>query len=63
MKILLAITFVFGVMRFLSTTKLFESKMNNFFEGHSAKRPFYQHLDLLFYRFSLVFQAWYWLFK
>lgn len=63
MKILLAITFVFGVMRFLSITKLFEFRMSNFFEGHLIKIPLYIHLDLLFYRFSLVFQAWYWLFK
>jgi hypothetical protein len=41
MKVLLAITFVFGVMRFLSATKLFEFRMNNFFEGHNIKIPLY----------------------
>lgn len=65
MKILLAITFVFGVIRLLTTTKIFDSKMNHILTciGFNNDYKIIASLEVLFYIFCLCFQAWYWLFQ
>lgn len=73
MKILLAITFVYGVLCFLTGTKLFKDGaiLSCFFQSIGIERKstnslllgFIIALDTWFYYFSLVFQSWYWLFK
>lgn len=69
MKILLAITFVYGVVRLLSHTKLFDSKIVGALESiiptNSKKGvPILMALlDIWFFYFSLIFQAWYWIFR
>lgn len=69
MKILLAITFVYGVVRLLSNTKLFDNRLVGILESiipSPSKKgiPILRAvLDMWFFYFSLVFQAWYWLFQ
>ena len=71
MKVLLALTFVYGVLFLLSYTKIFEVRLvgimaSVFPENNSKKtlfRGFVRWIDILFLYFSLVFQAWYWLFR
>lgn len=64
MKILLALTFVFGPLRFITITKLFDSKMNHICDsiGISTNKNIMNLLQVWFYIFSLCFQAYYWLF-
>ncbi len=68
MKILLAITFVFGVLKLLSFTKLLERTIDDVFEvifktSNKELAQLWELLNIWFFYFSLIFQAWYWLFK
>jgi hypothetical protein len=69
MKILLALTFVFGVVHLLTMTKIFDTRISfitKAFIPHYEKTFFSGLMELLgtwFFYFSLVFQAWYWLFR
>lgn len=63
MKILLAITFVFGTLRLITLTKLFDSQLNNVFESYSLDAKIWRILDIFIFQFSLCFQSYYWLFK
>lgn len=71
MKILLAITFVFGVLKFIrilinpntSDMFIFGSIFGNKNENHTVLGGLLVWFDVAFFYFSLSFQAWYWLFK
>lgn len=70
MNILLAITFVYGIIRLISFTKVFDKQLIGILEtAFTEMNPkkwlgvFIIYLDYLFFYFSLVFQAYYWLFK
>lgn len=63
MKILLAVTFVFGTLRLITLTKLFDAQLNNVFESYSLGAKIWRILDIFIFQFSLCFQAYYWLFK
>jgi len=69
MEILLAITFVFGVVYLLTLTKLFNTSLSLIFNALlpiNEKTSFGRFLRLVgvwFFYFSLCFQAWYWIFK
>lgn len=63
MKILLAVTFVFGTLRLITLTKLFDAQLNNVFESYSFNAKFWKILDIFIFQFSLCFQSYYWLFK
>lgn len=69
MKILLALTFVYGIVRLLTYTKLFESKLVGVLESiiptnaKKSKPILMALLDIWFFYFSLIFQAWYWIFR
>lgn len=70
MNILLAITFVYGVLRLLTFTKLFNQALvgiiSSVLTEPNGKNPFgvlLIILDVTFFYFSLCFQAWYWLFN
>lgn len=67
--ILLVLTFVFGVLRLLTHTKLFDQSLVGIFEAliplNNAKpivRSFFHWLSTVFFYFSLCFQTWYWIF-
>jgi len=71
MKILLAITFVFGVLKFIRT--LINPNTSDMFIfgsifGIKNKKGtvlggLLVWFDIAFFYFSVTFQAWYWLFK
>jgi len=69
LELLLAITFVFGVLRLLTHTKAFNVNLVGIFLAFIPTKSdtmFDQVLDLFgtwFFYFSLCFQAWYWLFR
>ena len=71
MKILLAITFVFGVLKFLrvnfrpktSDMFIFRSIFANKNRNNTVIGGLLVWFDVAFFYFSLVFQAYYWLFK
>jgi len=72
MKILLAITFVYGVIYMLTHTKLFNTTLTGIVrsiipakEGTflSSIEAVIYLLDNWFFYFSLIFQTYYWLFK
>ncbi len=67
MKILLAITFVYGVITLLECTRLFkESKsLPTFSITTNSKNLTFVILAIKysFFYFCLIFQSWYWLFK
>jgi len=71
MKILLAVTFVFGVIKLLTHTKIFDKILDTplvsvFYlknKDYSAWKGLLLFFDNAFFYFSLVFQAWYWLFN
>ena len=63
MKILLAIIFVFGILRFISLTKLFDIQLSTLFKSYTLNNKFWNVLDVFIFQFSLCFQAYYWLFK
>jgi len=67
---LLIVTFVYGVLRLLTHTKLFDKHLVGIVESvlpltNSASwvQSFAHWLSTLFFYFSLCFQAWYWLFR
>jgi len=69
-QILLALTFVFGVLRLLSHLKIFDMRLigilDTIFTVQSGKRLLgfiAMYLDNIFFYGSLAFQAWYWLFR
>ena len=68
MEILLAITFVFGVLYLLSLTKLFNITLATILNAVLPNKDgtvFGGLCNLIgtwFFYFSLVFQAWYWIF-
>jgi hypothetical protein len=67
MIILLTITFIFGVIRLLTFTKLFKVHLTGLimvlipYDGEDFK--FLNYLDWLIFYFSLCFQAWFWIFQ
>ena len=69
MDILLAITFVYGVIRLFTFTKLFNKTLVGLIESIIPTKPgtifggLCIWIDMLFFYFSLIFQVWYWLFK
>lgn len=71
MKILLAITFVFGVLKFIrviinpntSDMFIFGSIFANKNKNHTVLGSLLVWFDIAFFYFSLVFQSWHWLFK
>jgi len=69
MEILLAITFVFGVVYLLTLTKLFNTSLSLIFNAllpykeNSVFGRFLRLLGVWFFYFSLCFQAWFWIFK
>lgn len=71
-EILLPITFVFGFLRLVTLTKIFDQTLVTFFHSlignYKTAKPtlfirFIMILDIWFFYFSLCFQSWYWLFK
>jgi len=69
LTILLVVTFVYGVLRLLTHTKLFNAQLVGIFESvlplTNAKlwvQGLFNWLSMIFFYFSLCFQAWYWLF-
>lgn len=69
MQYLLAITFVYGVVRLLTFTKLFSKSLVGIIESiftEPSDRTLLGviciMIDFIFFYFSLVFQSWYWLF-
>lgn len=68
MKILLALTFVFGVIHLLTMTKIFDTTLTfitNAVIPHKTNTVFGGVMRIIgtwFFYFSLVFQAWYWIF-
>jgi hypothetical protein len=70
LQFLLAITFVYGVLRLLTHTKLFNTVLVGILESIFTKPnqktlfgALIMIIDICFFYFSLVFQAWWWLFK
>lgn len=71
MKILLAITFVFGVLKFIrviinpntSDMFIFGSIFGITNKNDTVLGGLLVWFDVAFFYFSLSFQAWYWLFK
>lgn len=70
MEILLAITFVFGVLRVLTSLSIFDATIGSVFSAvipYDLKDSVIGHIFHLlgtwFFFFSLIFQAWYWLFS
>ena len=76
LQILLAITFIYGVVKLLTHTRLFDLSLTNIIESvfgnHKTKKAYgWRYLLVLliklidngFFYFSLVFQAWWWLFR
>lgn len=68
MEILLALTFVFGVLHLLTMTKIFQTSLSfilTAFIPHNENSPFGRFCRVLgvwFFYFSLIFQSWYWIF-
>lgn len=67
-QILLSLTFVFGVLRLISFTKLFNISLSDIFhsifpETKTAFNGIGTLIGLWFFYFSLCYQSWYWLFK
>lgn len=69
MKILLAITFIYGVVRLLTFTKLFNTQLVGIlnsiipYDEKSTLGEFFHLLSTWFFYFSLIFQAWFWIFS
>jgi len=66
----LSITFVYGVVRLITFTKIFNSQLvgiiESVFTKPNTEKPFGMFLiilDYIFFYFSLCFQSWFWLFK
>jgi len=66
MKILLAITFVYGILRFVTMLKIFDTGIVGIFDSilpFKELPKLFQVLDIWFFYFSLAFQTWFWLFQ
>jgi len=64
LQILLAITFVFGVVRLITFTRVFEKDLVGIIKTIlPINHILIQYLDYLIFYGSLCFQAWYWLFQ
>ena len=69
MKILLVLTFVYGVLKLLSHTKIFNTHLVGILRSImpvNEKNSIYgliTWIDILFFYFSLCYQSYYWLFK
>lgn len=68
MKILLVITFVYGALRLLTHTKIFDTHLTGITESiipswNGRRMRLFIVLDIWFFYFSLAFQAWYWIFR
>ncbi len=69
MKILLALTFVYGVLGLLTYTKVFSANLVNPIKSILPYGNKYwlakvlEWFDTVLFYFSLIFQAWYWLFR
>ena len=65
-QFLLAFTFVYSVLRFLSFLKIFGKYLVGFFESLTPKDEvavIWRWLDIIIFYAGLIFQAWYWLFR
>lgn len=65
---LLVFTFVFGVLRLLTYTQLFKVNLVGIIEiifpvSDHPIRKFFDWLDYLIFYGSLMYQAWYWIFR
>jgi hypothetical protein len=66
MILLLVITFVFGVVKLISHTKLFDNHLVgiiHMFSPTEEMHNFFHYLDILFFYFSIAFQSWFWIFR
>lgn len=68
MNILLSITFVFGVLHFLTFNKIFDRNLSLIITVISGKEvdrlpKLWVIIQYWFFYFSLCFQSWYWLFN
>lgn len=69
MKILLVLTFVYGVLKLLTHTKIFNKNLVGVLESILIMRESSWYyglvlwLDMLFFYFSLCYQAYYWIFN
>ena len=69
MKILLVLTFVYGVLRLLTHSKLFTTHLVGLLESITVwkKDRWYNGLiiwlDMLFFYFSLCYQVYFWIFS
>lgn len=69
MKILLVLTFVYGVLKLLTHTKIFNKNLVGVLESILIMRQSSWYyglvlwLDMLFFYFSLCYQAYYWIFN
>lgn len=64
MNILLAITFVYGVLRLLTMLKVFNIQLHGILSFiFKTNNTILALLDNIFFYFSLIFQSWYWLFN
>lgn len=67
--LLLAITFVFGVLQILTWTKLFDVRIAYImaaffsFKENSKFGKFMRGIGVWFFYLSLIHQTWYWLFQ
>lgn len=63
-QFLFSFTFLFGVLAFLTYTKLFDKKINGFFHTIYWKNEhiFFEWLDIIILIFSLLYQINYWLY-
>lgn len=63
-QILLAITFVYGPIHLLTTSKLFNGYLYLFTKSLSLKdRKITNFINRVIFYFSLCYQSYYWLFK
>lgn len=64
-KIILAVTFVYGVVFLLTMTKIFNKNLVGLIDSlwPTEVRGIWKWLDMVIFYLSLVYQAYYWLFK
>ena len=69
MKILLVLTFVYGVLRLLTHTKIFNTNIVGILESIFGSRKYawyyglFLWIDMVFFYFSLCYQSYFWIFK
>ena len=61
-QFLLSFTFVYGILRLITLTKLFNYSIQAFFEAFSINGKFFKYLDVIIIIGSLIIQSHYWLF-